>query len=412
MSDLLARVLSIAPQLGPALAAVPKTFDPATLKAAASAQAGGLTDFGTDLDEPLALLCASSDTEAGLNPLGRMLMFNAMRSSLVNRLLLNDLRRREAPELRTPLLAPIIVTGLPRTGTTALHRLLAADPRHAGVPFWRLMLPLDRTPTDSPEARHAEVEATLTLRHSLTPGLDAIHRMRADVAEECMHLTASSLRSRLFWNLAPVYAFQDWLNTADKTEKYRDYVDWLRLMQSHAPGKRLVMKAPDHIDGLDALLTALPEAMVVMTHRDLDEQTSSYLSLGRATRTMAVAHLDEAREYAAVLRMSEASIAHAMMANRRHPGRIRHVLYRDFVQDPVSAVQAIYRGFGLELDAAAREALESHSLGNRRGAHGDHQYDRQSPRATQGDYPALLTRYDALIAQEDGNALREGRFDL
>ncbi|WP_319824950.1 sulfotransferase [Thalassovita sp.] len=353
---------------------VPALFAPEWLMQTATEQCG-LTDFGADTFlDPLQRLCTSLDDEADLNALGRMMVAGVIRNQLTNRLLLQNARVTAPERLETPLVAPIIVTGLPRTGTTFLHRLLSADPAHASLPYWQVSRPIPISPEDTRESRIAEAEAFIGIRKKLTPELDSVHLIQPEAPEECFWMTTQSMVSRLFWNLAPVYSYQNWVSRADKTAKYRDYADQLRYLQGEYPGQRLVLKAPDHNDGLCELLDAVPEARVIITHRDIVEQMGSYFSLGRTTRTLAINRQDLDREAQTIIDMTDVSLAKMAEARARYPQCILDVRYADMMSDPLSSVERIYEFCGLTLPQARREAIADHHAKNPKGKHGKHEY--------------------------------------
>ncbi len=368
------RITAQFPQLADAMQAVPAEFSLDWLQQAACDEIG-LTDFGApSFKEPLERLCASVNEDADLNPYGRLLMAGVIRTQLTNRLLLQQVRTEQPERLAAPLVPPIVVTGLPRTGTTFLHRLLAADPAHASLPFWQLNRPFPRGAQDTKAARIAEVDALNEVRRKITPELDASHLIRAESPEECIWMIGLSGYSRLFWNAAPVYGFQSWQQSADKTEKYRDYRDLLTYLQGEYPGKRLVLKAPDHNDGLRELLTAIPEAQVILTHRDIVEQMGSYFSLGRTTRSLAVNRLDAEKEAQALVEMTDVSLAKMAAARAEFPDRILDVRYRDMMRDPLATVESIYGFCGLSLPDDRRAAIADHHAKNPKGKHGKHEY--------------------------------------
>ncbi|WP_185962306.1 sulfotransferase [Palleronia caenipelagi] len=372
--DIVERIKAEFPQIAEVMSKVPETFAPDWLMASA-VQETGLDDFGPDtFREPLERLCASINEDADLNPYGRLLFASVIRNQLGNRLLLQDTRKNTPERLSEPLVPPIIVTGLPRTGTTFLHRLLAADPAHASLPFWQLNRPIPRNAEDTKEKRIADVEALLDVRRKVTPELDGTHLIRAEAPEECLHMTGVSGFTRLYWNLGPVYSFQRWLSRVDKADKYRDYVDLLHYLQGEYPGKRLVLKAPDHNDGVAELLDALPEARVILTHRDIVEQIGSFLSLGRTTRKLAVNALDTAKEAEGVIDMTDVSLQKMAEARIRHPDRILDVRYTDMMADPLASVERIYEFCGLTLAKSRRDAIAEHHARNPKGKHGKHEY--------------------------------------
>lgn len=372
--DIVKRIEENFPALREQMHSTPAKFAPGWLMQSATAHSG-LSDFGDErFLDPLQRLCKSLDDEADLNAYGRMLVAGVIRNQLVNRLLLVKARKDTPERFDGDPIAPIIVTGLPRTGTTFLHRLLAADPAHASLPYWQVSRPIPMGPDDTREARIAEAEAFLEIRKKLTPELDGVHLIQPEAPEECFWMTTQSMVSRLFWNLAPIYSYQHWVSRADKTEKYRDYADQLRYLQGEYPGRRLVLKAPDHNDGICELLSALPNAKVIITHRDIVEQMGSYFSLGRTTRTLAINNQDMAREAKTIVDMTDVSLAKMAEARARHPGSILDVRYADMMADPLASVERIYAFCGLTLPESRREAIADHHAKNPKGKHGKHEY--------------------------------------
>lgn len=357
-----------------AMDAVPEHFAQGWLHDAARTELG-LADFGADYyAESLDRLCASINDDADLNPYGRLIMAMALKGALVNRLVMAQLRGRSPEKLSGPTPAPIIVTGLPRTGTTFLHRLLAADTAHASLPLWQLNRPIPREPDDTPEARIKAIDDLIGLRRQITPELDAVHLVRPNAPEECMWMAAPSMFSRLYYNMAPVHGWLRWYVRAEKTGRYAEYRDLLTYLSADYPSKRLVLKSPDHLDGIVELMEALPDARVICTHRDMGEQFASYMSLGRATKTIATNHLDSAAEAAAVTDMFDQSIAHMDAARARFGDRLIDVAYSDLMADPLASVSRIYEFAGLRLPDARRAALAEHHAQNPKGKHGKHDY--------------------------------------
>lgn len=218
--------------------------------------------------------------------------------------------------------------------------------------------------------------------------------IRAESPEECMFMTASSMQSRLYWNLAPVYAFMTWYNQADRTDKYVEYFEALSYLQTLYPGKRLVLKAPDHVDGLSELLDVFPDVIIVQTHRDSVEQFGSYMSLGRVTRKLAVKELDTPREVEAVLQLTESSIARNMAARKRHPGTILDIRYTDLTGDPLGCVERIYTHAGIVLADTQRTGLVAHLQANTKGKHGSHTYDLAEFGVTTSETKARFADYE------------------
>ncbi|MFV0292709.1 MAG: sulfotransferase family protein [Paracoccus sp. (in: a-proteobacteria)] len=362
------------PQVALAMDQVPETFRSGWLHDAASAEVD-LDDFGPDFySESLDRLCRSLNEDADLNEYGRLVMTMALRGQLVNRLLLQRMRKVDPDCLSGPVPAPIIVTGLPRTGTTFLHRFLAADPAHVSLPLWQLNRPVPRNDSDTPEARRAVIDDLIGLRRQITPELDSVHLSRPDSPEECMWLSASSMLTRLWFNLAPVHSWLYWYVRADKTGRYREYAELLTFLQADYPGRQMVLKSPDHLDGLVELMETLPEARVICTHRDMIRQFGSYLSLGRATKTIATHRLDPAAEAWAAADMFDQSILHMENARARFADRMIDIRYADMMADPLGTIEQIYDFAGLKLGDNRRQSLRDYHQNNPKNKHGKHTY--------------------------------------
>lgn len=364
-------LLSAAQSLG----AVPRRLDPDTLEAAARKQTG-LSDFGDPgYRRGLQVLCDSLNTESGLNAYGVVLARDLMVNFLANRLALQEMRNRDAPELRTPLQAPIIVTGLARTGTTALHRMLAAAPGHRGVEWWELMSPVPFGKRASVAARVKFAKGLLLPRKIFTPHLDAVHFIRENTLEECLWMMGLTFEARTLIEVLPVPAYVEYfLTEADRDAKYRDYADLLRIMQAREPGNRLVMKSPEHMDGLPALLRQIPDAMVVMTHRDPVEAIPSYVSLSDLVHSLGVRERRIDRLAGLWLETGARSMQIHLNDRPSLPTRIYDHKYKDMLIDPLGSVERVFRHFGLDWDTATAETVARHTRENQQHKYGKHRY--------------------------------------
>lgn len=335
----------------------------------------GLEDFGDPYFlESLTRLTASANDEADLNPYGRLMLERLILQYLTNRLLLQQARKDQPAVFQADIIPPIIVTGQPRTGTTSLHRLLASAPGSRALQYWELMHPFPIKGAESRAARIRLADKMLKIRRKLTPELDATHFIRADSPEECMFMLGLTFHSRIFWNVASVHSWLAWYNSSDRAGKYRDYADMLRWYQAQYPGERLVLKAPDHVDGIADLLTALPEAMVVQTHRDPVEQFGSYLSLGEQTRRIAARIPQRSKDTQSNLAMTLSANSRNTRARAEFPGRVADVEYNRLTGNPLEAVEEIHRKLGLAFGKEQAAAISSHARRNKKGKHGVHAY--------------------------------------
>lgn len=360
--------------LAQALGLRPSNFSFDDLHEAAS-KLVGLDDFGPNYyQEGMKHLLTSLDQDANLNPYGRLMLEKTITNALANRLLMAQMKREQPRVFEQPLMPPIIVTGLPRTGTTGLHRLLAADPAHRGVPCWEFQSPIPRHASDDEAARIKRSEKLFKIRSKVTPELDAIHYIRAHSTEECIHFTSMTFESRLYWNLASVNSYMDWYNQAPRLNKYLEYHDLLCVLQANQPNKRLVLKAPDHVDAMDALLEAVPEALVVQIHRDPAAQLGSYLSLGMTSRALGSKAIDKHKDTQSQLALTDASVRRILEARATLGDKVFDVAYDDFITNPTAQIQAIYQHFGLAYVQDNEQAFTQHTTSNRKNKHGAHNY--------------------------------------
>jgi len=242
----------------------------------------GLAEFGSDAyRDGLAVLLDSYARDAGLTPLGRKLKRVFLRGALVARLLSEAAWLAHPGYAETGLDRPIFVTGLPRTGTTALHRLLTADPAHQGLEMWLTEAPQPRPPRETwaanPVFRH--IQAGYEQHHIDHPEFTGVHYIAADQVEECWQLLRQSMRSISYECLAHVPTYSSWLRGQDWTDAYRRHRRNLQLIGLNDPDRRWVLKNPSHLFALDALLEVYPDALVIQTHRAPAAAIASVCSL-------------------------------------------------------------------------------------------------------------------------------------
>jgi hypothetical protein len=338
----------------------------------------GLTDFGDPhYREGLLELLESAKRDANLHPLGRFMTNDMVTNYLVQRLRLMEARKREPEIFGQPLVPPLIITGLARSGTTFLHRMLALDPAHQGIPYWLLVHPFPEKDEnrDDVDRRIARTERVLRFRQPMLPGLDSIHYTRADSAEECILALGLTFNSVIFGTVLPVYGYMDWyMQQKDTLQKYREYRWLLQVYQSHEPGRRLTLKAPAHAGNLDALLHAVPEAIVVQTHRDPVPCVSSTCSLLYTFHLAMTYELDVRRMARMILRLFEVLGKRNVAFQEAHPGVVYHVMYDSLGSDPLGTVRGMYSHFDLPWTDAYASRLQEFVRSHPKDKHGKHQY--------------------------------------
>ncbi len=345
---------------------------PTDLVAKAVARAK-LDDFGADdgWREGLARACASAEDDARLSFLGRLAFQLRLIAVLESRLL-----RHATPIPDHPLARPLIVSGMPRSGTTYLHRLLAEVPDTRALKLWEVQRPF--APLAGADRRRAEVVSMMDMVRRIAPDLDAKHFMDVDEPEECMFLLDDTFRTLSFWVMAPVFGYHAWAIEQDMTLPYRSYRTHLQHFQAQTPELRLTLKAPMHTAYLDVLAAAVPEALHVQTHRDPIAVLSSANSLFLSVHSMASEDLDIPRMVATNLGTMEMFGRKSIAMRERIPPRaIVDVQYEDLCRDPIGVVRRIHAHFDLPFDKDAEARVGAYVQAHPQGYKGVHRYDAQ-----------------------------------
>lgn len=321
----------------------------------------GLSDFGDDdYRDALEVLLESYARDERLTPLGSKMSRVFLRGALVARLLSESAWAQHPRHADVPITRPIFVTGLPRTGTTALHRLLAADPAHQGLEMWLTEMPQPRPPRDTwaTDPVFAGIEAGFAQHHVEHPEFMGVHYMSAAEVEECWQLLRQSFRSISYECLAHLPTYSRWLAEQDWTGAYARHRRNLQLIGLPDAGKRWVLKNPSHLFALDELLTVYPDALVVVTHRDPRTVIPSVCSLAaQASEGWSETFVGETIGRSQ-LDLWARGFDHFAAARARHdPDRFVDVDYRDFVADPLGCVGDLYDRFGLTFTADAERSM-------------------------------------------------------
>jgi len=352
---------------------------PDALKAEAIRRADGLADFGpAPLDEPLAVLCGSLNDEIELHALGRMQVFNQLAGLLTLRLRFEDLWRRHPEILDQPVERPIIVIGLPRSGTTILHRLLSRDPAKRSSPFWEQVAPLpDGDPTapqPDPDPRLVRMRQSLDMLDTVVPDLKLMHELTADQPDEDISLLIFAFASLQFEWSYRVPRYSRWHRAFDHTEGYRYFRRVLQTLQWLRGGDRWVLKAPQHLEQLKPLLSVFPDATLVQTHRD---PVPAIISLASLTTYGGRRYYDHPNPHAVGADMAsivERLLRRGVEDRPEDDRRFVDIQFTDLIADPLGCVRRIYAASGDTLGPAAEAAMQAWIDDNRQGKHGGHDY--------------------------------------
>lgn len=346
------------------------------LKASAT-KACGLDDFGEDdYTEALGVLLESYVRDAGLTELGSKMNRFFLRGALVARLL-SEASWKANPQYSSVVVdRPIFVTGLPRTGTTALHRMLTADPGHQGLEMWLAEFPQPRPPREEWESNPVfqQIQSGLEQHHVENPEFMGLHYMSASDVEECWQLLRQTMKSISYESLAYLPTYSQWLQQQDWVNAYVRHKKNLQLVGVNEPEHRWILKNPSHLFALDELMSVYPDALIIQTHRPPATIIPSMCSLAEAAgdgwSTVFQGELIGKTQ----LELWSRGLRQFNTARAKYdPAQFIDVDFRDFRTDPLGTMENIYRTFGLEFTdeaSAAMRALDEESRsGDRKPVH-------------------------------------------
>ena len=360
----------------------------------------GLDDFGGEtFREPLRVLLDSIESEHSLHFIGRVLARDDILNLLENRLRVTDARRRHPEIDGVEIHRPIFVTGLPRTGTSILHELLACDPTNRVPLAWEVRHPCPppQAATYDGDARIERAEQEIQLWNEIVPEYRTIHELGARLPVECILLTAHEFRSDQLAATNHALAYGAWLATADMQPAYRWHRRMLQLLGWRVPRDRWVLKAPSHMASLDALLAVYPDACIVQTHRDPLRVMGSVLSTLYATASIRCDRIDvdslrgwfSGESCAALLDAA----TRVRTSDAAKDARFVDVAYADLLRDPLATIGALYRQLDIALTPGARARMHDYLAGKPKDKHGAHVYaiaetgiDRAAERARFAQY--------------------------
>lgn len=338
----------------------------------------GLDELGTDADpgwhDRLALLLEGLREDADLGAWGTVSNHGLLTQLVRNRLLLTDLLRRH-PEIHdVPVERPIVVLGLPRTGTTHLHNVLAADPALRSLPYWESLEPV--VPDGRPDERWAATDFALDLVNRSMPLFVRMHEMTPDHAHEEIQLLAVDMSSMLFETTAPMDRWRDHYLARDQTPTYRYLRTVLQALSWLRGGDRWVLKSPQHLEQIPALLAVFPDATFVVTHRDPVAVTGSVLTMLAYAARMTTDHPDPRRIAAYWAPRMEQLLGACLRDHGLLPAeRTVHVRLPELVADDRAVVERIYRAAGQPFDDRARSAIADYVRSHPQGRHGTVEVD-------------------------------------
>ncbi|SRX81038.1 sulfotransferase family protein [Mycolicibacterium parafortuitum] len=336
-------------------------------------EATGLDDFGPDDYRERLNLYLAELREIDMHAPGIVNFHAQLQQWLKNRLLLTDLLTRH-PEIEDiELVAPVVIAGLPRSGTTHLHNLLAAAPTFRSLPYWESVepFPLPSEAGIEPDPRIGRMDLAVQTMDLLMPHFALMHEMTTDHAHEEIQLLANDFSTMLMETLAHVPRWTEYYWSHDQTSTYRYLATQLKALQFLRGGGRWVLKSPQHLAQLPVIDNVLPGAKVVFTHRDPVPVALSMIAMITYSERMHRDKVDVATVAAAWVDRLEKMLA-ACVRDRDviAADRSLDIRFDDFMSDEMGVAESIYSLTGETFDDPSRAAVSDYLESHRRGRHG------------------------------------------
>ena len=336
----------------------------------------GLDDFGQDdFFEALSRLLQSCQEEAQLNLIGKMALKVDVLDTLCARLKMKRDRQLYPNITRQEIREPLFIVGLPRSGTSVLHRLLATDPEHRAPLMWEVRSP--SPPTRANEKRRIQ-QATQSCNffNWLAPTFRYVHTVGAEVPQECVSLMTPTFLSDQFDAMYYVPSYRTWFFRQDLRPAYEYHRRFLQHLQFRRAGRRWILKAPTHMFAMPALLSVYPDALFVQTHRtpvDSMASVSSLVTILRSAFSDAVDPITVGRE--AINYWSDTMEKFLPERDRLGDKRICDIKYDEIRREPIGAVRQIYDYFGWSLPREAEQRMRGLIAGQATRQSASHRYD-------------------------------------
>ncbi len=334
-----------------------------------------LDDFGQgDFFEALSRLLESCQREARLNLIGKIALRTDVLQTLCSRLQMARDRQLYPKIAQQEIREPLFIVGLPRSGTTLLHSLLAADPEHRCPLMWEVRSPSPPT-VDEEKRRIQRATKSCNFFNWLAPSFRYVHAVGAELPQECVGLMTPTFMSDQFDTMYYVPSYRAWFFQQDLRPAYEYHRRFLQHLQFRRAARRWILKAPTHISAMPTLLSVYPDALFVQTHRtpvDAMASVSSLVTILRSAFSDAVDAFTVCRE--AIHYWSETMDKFLSERDRLASNRICDVEFDEISRDPIAAVRRIYDYFGWSLSKQAEQLMRTLVASHAQRQPGNHRY--------------------------------------
>lgn len=365
----------------------------------------GKSDFGDPaFVQGLEALLDAGVQDQNLGDAGRRALHGTVHGLLVKRLDLYSDRAAHPQIAAERIVAPLIVVGLPRSGTTFLHGLLAQDPATRSPLSWQVSQP-SPPPHAAPGSHAARIAAAQARLAQVPDDFKRMHLIGAELPEECNAFTALALQST---NLSASFGVPDyvrWYLDASDAPAYEIHRHMLQHLQAFGESAGWVLKSPPHMFHIARLIETYPDAQIVFPHRDPAVTLASLSSLITYIRRSHCAHVDDLALGREMLDYWTVAIDR-VMAFRADPAqaeRFADISYRLLVADPMAAVAQVYERTGRVLSSAAEGAMRRFLADRPKDSLGAHRYTPEQFGLTPGLIRERLGAYVSTYLAEEGS---------
>lgn len=334
----------------------------------------GLTDFGDPYYlEGLHVLLRDLSKNVESSFMGRLKMQDVLLRQLGNRLRFVEYKKRHPDVFERPLANPLVITGIPRSGTTFLHRLLNEDKRWRSLQLYEIIHPVPPE-AGQKDRRLAECQNEMRLLGWFAPELDKKHLIRPEMPEECLWLFGITFCSFEYLFEKPVYEYLEWFLQKDRSKSYQEYAQLLQIFQAQSPGRSLLLKAPAHRASLDYLTKVIPNVQLVITERDMLSSLGSFCSLQYTALRSSVLSLDKRKVGSEALSFfqKEKDLQDNFLS--KHSGLYCRVAYEQLRHNPLEIARNIYQHYDIPMSPETEEKMRAYAHSQPQHKYGIHRY--------------------------------------
>ncbi len=369
-------------------------------------QATGLRDFGDDLwREPFAVLIKALEQEAKLTLMGRLMARSDIVLWLSTRLQVTDTLKKHPVIVDEEIIAPTVIVGLPRSGTSILFELLSQD-SGVGVPLmWEALQPCPppESSTYTTDSRIAQADKLFTQWSRVAPEFSSMHEMRGDIPAECGLLMAATFISDHCAALHQTHSYSALCSVADYLPVYQYHKKILQILQWKNPRRRWLLKSPEHQVHLDTLLNVYPDAQIVQTHRDPIKCMASSTSLIGTLYHMRSNQPFNAELFANIITGEATAQRLEYVIDQRAKGivpaaSIFDSRYQDLMDNPIECIEKIYAFFDMPLTDDTRGKMRKYLRDRPKEKFGSHTYEVSQCNARDREF---FRRYQTLYDVPD-----------